>query len=140
MICFQNQYVTVEIDTELQALVQTWRGFAKGDDYRQAWVESLKIAGQHQLNFWLIDQAKLKGVNYEDWQWVNEEWKPQFKQKISESYTAIVLANNIFDEMAGRIVSRKTGDTSQKSSTGYFADKNQAQDWLKSLANKPVAS
>ncbi|MEM6840708.1 MAG: hypothetical protein AAF632_00665 [Bacteroidota bacterium] len=139
MICFQNQYVTIEIDSELQALVQTWRGFAKGDDYRQAWEESLKIAEEHQLNYWLIDQAKLKGVNYEDWQWVNEEWKPRFEQKITESFTAIVLANNIFDEIAGRIVSRKTDKTSQKMSTGYFAEKSQAQEWLISLA-KPIAS
>ncbi|MEM9829845.1 MAG: hypothetical protein AAF944_04365 [Bacteroidota bacterium] len=139
MICFQNQYVTIEIDSELQALVQTWRGFAKGDDYRQAWEESLKIAEEHQLNYWLIDQTKLKGVNYEDWQWVNEEWKPRFEQKITESFTAIVLANNIFDEIAGRIVSRKTDKTSQKMSTGYFAEKSQAQEWLISLA-KPVAS
>jgi len=138
MICFQNQYVTVEIDTELPALVQTWRGFAKGDEYRKAWDESLKIAEEHQLTSWLIDQAKLKGVNYEDWQWVNEEWKPRFELKISESSTAIVLANNIFDEMAGRIVSRKTNGKTHKLATGYFADKNQAQAWLASTAKAVV--
>ncbi|WKN41833.1 hypothetical protein [Tunicatimonas pelagia] len=122
----------MEIDSELQTLVQTWSGFAKGDEYRQAWDESLKIAEQHQLTHWLIDQAKLKGVNYEDWQWVNEEWKPRFEQKISESSTAIVLANNIFDEMAGRFVSRKANGKTHKSATGYFADKGQAQAWLAS--------
>jgi len=132
MICFQNQYVTVEINSELQALVQTWCGFAKGDEYRHAWEESLKIAEKHKLSHWLIDQAKLKGVNYEDWQWVNEEWKPRFEEKISESSTAIVLANNIFDEMAGRIVSRKANGKTHKSATGYFADKEQAQAWLAS--------
>ena len=137
MTCYKNQYVTIEICPELQALVQTWHGFAKGEGYRQAWEESLKIARQHQLTRWLINQADLKGVNYEDWQWVNAEWKPRFEQEITESFTAIVLANNIFDEMAGRITSRKVNGKSQKSATGYFADKKRAEAWLKSLG-QPV--
>lgn len=133
MTCFENQYVTVKVDSELQALVQVWRGFAKGEGYRQAWEESLKVAKQHKLGYWLIDQANLKGVNYEDWQWVNDDWKPRFEQTIAESFTAIVLANNIFDEMAGRITSRSVNGKIQKSAMGYFADRKRAEAWLKSL-------
>lgn len=133
MICYQNQYVTIKINTELQALVQTWRGFAKGPEYREAWDKSLTIAQEHQLTHWLIDQTSLKGVDCQDWQWVNEDWKPRFEQEISESSTAIVLASNIFDEIAGRIVSRKANGTTYKSATGYFANKQRAEEWLSSL-------
>jgi hypothetical protein len=133
MICYQNQYVTIEVNTELQALVQTWRGFAKGEQYREAWNKSLNIAQEHQLTHWLIDQTSLKGVDCQDWEWVNENWKPRFEQQISESSTAFVLANNIFDEIAGKIVSRKTNGTTKKSATGYFADKQRAEKWLQSL-------
>ena len=47
MIKYENQYVKIEIDNTLPALVHTWCGFAQGSDYRAAWEASLQLAKTH---------------------------------------------------------------------------------------------
>ena len=129
MTPFENQYVTITIDESLQTLVHTWRGFAQGEDYRNAWEESLKLAQQHNLKRWLINQRDLKGISSCDLQWTNEEWVPKSKQAMSEMrYTAIVLSDNIFDEIA---LSRSAQALREKGIiAGYFANEQFAKAWL----------
>ena len=130
MTPFENQYVTITIDESLQTLVHTWRGFAQGEDYRNAWEESLKLAQQHNLKRWLINQRDLKGISSRDLQWTNEEWVPKSKQAMSEMrYTAIVLSDNIFDEVA---LSRSAQALREKGIiAGYFANEQFAKEWLR---------
>ncbi len=131
MIQYENQYVKIELDETLATLVHTWRGFAKGDDYREAWEESLRLAKQHNIRHWLINQRDLKGISTEDLRWTNEEWVPRSQQEMgSERFTAVVLSENIFDEIA----LNKSASSLQKSGivAGYFAKEEFAKRWLAS--------
>ena len=129
MIQYENQYVKIELDNALNALVHTWRGFAKGEDYREAWEESLKIAKKHNIKHWLINQRDLKGISTEDLRWTNEEWVPKSNQEIgAQRFTAIVLSENIFDEVA----LKKSATTLKEEGiiAGYFAKEEFAKQWL----------
>ena len=129
MTSFENQYVTITVDESLQTLVHTWRGFAQGEDYRNAWEASLKLAQQHNLKRWLINQRDLKGISSRDLQWTNEEWVPKSKQAMGTMrYTAIVLSDNIFDEV---VLNRSAQALREKGIiAGYFANEHFAKAWL----------
>lgn len=129
MIKYENQYVKIELDDALNALVHTWRGFAKGQDYREAWEESLKLAKEHDIKHWLINQRDLKGISTEDLRWTNEEWVPKSNREIgAQRFTAIVLSENVFDEVAlnkSAISLKEEGIVA-----GYFAKEEFAKEWL----------
>ena len=129
MIKYENQYVKIELDEALTTLVHTWRGFAKGDAYREAWEESLKLAKTHNIKRWLINQRDLKGISTEDLRWTNEEWVPKSHREIgADRFTAVVLSENIFDELA----LKKSATTLRKDGiiAGYFAQEEFAKQWL----------
>ena len=130
MTFFENQYVTITVDEPTQTLVHTWRGFAQGHDYRRAWEASLALAQQHNIKRWLINQCDLKGVSSRDLQWTNEEWAPQSRPPGGEMrYTAIVLSDNIFDQVA---LSRSARALREKGIVaGYFAKEQFAKEWLR---------
>lgn len=129
MIKYENQYVKIELDETLSVLVHTWRGFAQGEDYRNAWETSLQLAKTHNIRHWLINQRDLKGISTEDRRWTNEEWVPRSNQEIgAERFTAIVLSENIFDEVA----LKKSANSLRKDGivAGYFAKEEFAKQWL----------
>lgn len=138
MIKYENQYVKIELDDTLPVLVHTWRGFAQGADYRAAWETSLQLAKTHHIRHWLINQRDLKGISAEDRRWTNEEWVPRSNQEIgAQRFTAIVLSENIFDEVA---LKKSASDRSRPVATGflkkdgivagYFAKEEFAKQWL----------
>lgn len=131
MIQYENQYVKIRLDDTLPApaLVHTWCGFAQGADYREAWETSLKIAKTHNIRHWLINQRDLKGISTEDLCWTNEEWVPRSNQEIgARRFTAIVLSENVFDEVA----LKKSANSLKKNGivAGYFAQEEFARRWL----------
>ena len=129
MIKYENQYVKIELDDALTILVHTWHGFAQGEDYRVAWETSLQLAKTHHIRHWLINQRDLKGVSTEDLRWTNEEWVPRSNQEIgNRRFTAIVLSENIFDEVA----LKKSASLLKKNGivAGYFAQEKFAKQWL----------
>ena len=129
MIKYENQYVKIELDDTLPALVHTWRGFAQGADYRAAWETSLQLAKTHNIRHWLINQRDLKGISTEDLRWTHEEWVPRSNQEIgNERFTAIVLSENIFDEVA---LKKSASSLKQEGIVaGYFAKEEFAKQWL----------
>ena len=129
MIKYENQYVKIELSDTLPVLVHTWHGFAQGADYRAAWETSLQLAKTHRIRHWLINQRDLKGISTEDLRWTNEEWVPRSNREIgTERFTAIVLSENVFDEVA----LKKSASSLKKNGiiAGYFAQEKFAKQWL----------
>lgn len=137
MIKYENQYVKIELNAALATLVHTWRGFAKGQAYREAWEESLRLAKEHNIHHWLINQRDLKGISTEDLRWTYEEWVPKSQREMgAERFTAVVLSENVFDEVA-----LKQSATSLKEKgivAGYFAQEEFAKQWLADRCCKPL--
>lgn len=139
MLYFTNEHVKVEYDEIIGCIRTTWKGFVKGEKYREAWDQGLELAKIKDCNKWLYNQREQLVSDPEDTKWLMEDFFPRayptFKGQVK---IAIVISTDMFE----RIVTLNTVKDVHMFREGgkainmqYFEIVSDAEKWLLSFSN-----
>lgn len=126
MLLVNKPFVTIERDSELQCLIQTWKGFAKSESFREAINQSLNFFKKGGINKIISNTKDFALVKKEDTDWVAQVITPQMVQH-GLRYMAFVVPTNVFTQLS---VDNFKGEADSVVSIRYFDDLKAAKDWL----------
>jgi hypothetical protein len=129
MIYYDNEFITVTWDAEIQSVIGIWKKFAPSQVYREAMDKMVDLAEQKRAKGLLGDTRNFKAVATNDQQWTIEEWTPRMLQAGVIRSAAVVPASTL-----GQIsITNMTGraDVPRDSATQYFSDLMEARQWMK---------
>lgn len=122
---FDTTFATILMDLENQMLIQTWKGFAKVDEFKQAIDVSVSCFKNHSLSYILSDTTQqavlaIEGSNYAAA--VMPELIANGLKKI-----AFILPISSFTKLSVDNFYKKSG----QANIGHFAGREEALAWLK---------
>lgn len=126
MIVLNKPYVTIERDDEMKCLIQTWKGFAKSNEFRAAINDSLAFFVKGGIDKIISDTKEFSLVKKEDTDWVAQVITPQMVQH-GLRYMAFVVPKNVFTKIS--VDNFKEGANSVVS-IRYFDEVALAKQWL----------
>ena len=131
MELIRKSYVTIERDDQLKCLIQTWKGFAKSENFREAINQSLEIIKKGGLDKIISDTKDAALVSKDDTKWVAQVVTPQMVQH-GLRYMAFIVPANVFTQIA---VDNFKEDADSVVKIRYFDQVEDAKDWMsKSMA------
>lgn len=126
MILIDKPYVTIERDDELKCLIQTWKGFAKSEDFRAAINDSLNFFKEGDINKIISNTKDFSLVKKEDTDWVAQVITPQMVQH-GLRYMAFIVPTNVFTQVT---VDNFKEEANNVVSIRYFDSLELANKWL----------
>jgi SpoIIAA-like len=128
-LLFDDGRLKSESVPELAALINTWTGFLKGDEYRSRMERVLELVATHGVDRVLADVSRIRSLVSEDSAWTNEVWAPRAVAAGMRAM-AVVLPSNVFAQLGVTRVVEKLGQVEML--TALFDDARDAQRWLES--------
>src|SRR5690348_1724441 len=77
MSYFEEPFVRVSWDENIEAVVIEWLGPARGEKLKSGLNAGLKLLAEKNKGKWLADTKKLGVFGQADEEWVNKDWLPQ---------------------------------------------------------------
>jgi hypothetical protein len=128
-LLFEDAHLKCELVVDLTALVNTWSGFLKGDEYRSRMERVVELMVAHGVHRVLADVRGIRSLVAEDRAWTNEVWAPRAVAAGMRAM-AVVLPSNVFAQLGVTRVVEKLGEV--QILTAQFEDAVEAQRWLES--------
>ena len=126
MLLVDKPFVTIERDDQLRCLIQTWKGFAKSEDFRAAIEQSLEFFEKGDLDKIISNTKDFALVKKEDTDWVAQVVTPQMVQH-GLRYMAFIVPTNVFTQVT---VDNFKEEADSVVSIRYFDKVETAKDWL----------
>jgi len=126
MSYYDSDFLTIEWDESIEAVVMNWTDFAEGEDYREGLNEGLELVKRHDSENWLADLRDMKAVSQEDQEWTQEEWHSRAFDSSLEKM-AIVQPESVVTEMSVEDLVQEIGE---QITMQIFDNKSDARDWL----------
>lgn len=105
---YENEYIRLRYDEELQLGVSEWKGFASSNDIRNTALRSLEFVNTHGITRWLSDRSKMKAIRQQDQQWTVEEYIPKLLESPLRRIATIV-SEDMFNNMAIEQMLKRSG-------------------------------
>lgn len=126
MAHYESDFLTIEWDETIEAVLMNWTGYAESDDYREGLNEGLALVRQHSAENWLADLRELKTVSQEDQEWTQAEWHPRaFETSLANM--AIVQPESVVAEMSVEDLVQELGE---QITMQIFDNREDARAWL----------
>lgn len=122
----KKSFVTIERDDQLKCLTQTWKGFAKSEDFRGAINQSLEIFKRGGLDKIISNTKDFALVKKEDTDWVAQVVTPQMVQH-GLRYMAFIVPTNVFTQITVDNFKEKANSVV---SIRYFDQVADAKAWM----------
>lgn len=126
---FDSDYLTIQYDADIDAVVMDWHDFTKGEQFRDGLDRGLDLVKSENSRNWLADLRDLGAVDQDDQEWSNEDWFPRAIQAGLENM-AIVKPESAIAEMSVDNIMQEVEGTDLV--THHFDDREQAREWLQS--------
>ena len=127
MVHFESNVVLVQWRADLGAVQLAWKGFAKGEEFKQGLNKGLELVKLKRAKKWLGDTSKMSAIPKEDQEWVNTQWFPALMATGLTSMAVILPASAIAKMSVSSIVSKFGGLEVQN-----FGTVSEGESWLKS--------
>ncbi|WP_437311268.1 hypothetical protein [Sorangium sp. So ce388] len=130
LIYFDERWITISWDEDLQAVVAEWKAFAETKDFRAGLEAGLSLARKKMAIRWLADTRRAPPSTQEDQQWTSQVW---FPRAIAQGvrWMALVVPESAITRMSLRGIMTKV--TSKELVQEYFPDAAAARAWLASV-------
>jgi hypothetical protein len=126
MVHYESDFLTIEWDESIEAVIMNWTDFAEGEDYREGLNEGLELVNRHNSENWLADLRDMKAVAEEDQEWTQEEWHPRaFESPLTKM--AIVQPESVVAEMSVEDLVQEIGE---EITMQVFDNRSEARAWL----------
>ncbi|MFC6996148.1 STAS/SEC14 domain-containing protein [Rufibacter roseus] len=122
--------LTTRLDQDLQAVISTYKGFLKHQEFMEISLATLDLAKEHGLSKIFVDTVHLKVMLQESQQWINQVWFGKAKQ-VGIRHMAFLIPEDIFGRMSMEATNKQAlqeGAIEIK----YFDKVEEARQWLKS--------
>lgn len=130
---FTSDYVDIYYDDAIEGVHVVVKTFLDLDEFKTGMQHSFGLALEKNTRKWLYDTRESGPLPDEGLQWAAKELLPDFYKKMSGGRkVAFVVGENLFAQLT---ISEITGDYRPEDETRFFARKDEAVEWLKSLEN-----
>lgn len=134
MIFFNQRWLTVHWDDEIQAVWMEWKGYSEAEEYRSGLDAGAELVRQKRANRWLADMRLLGPVRQEDQDWSNQIWFPR-AIAAGVRYMALVSPQAAVARMSVKRIMRRVKDVELV--TSYFDEYAPARAWLSNPTAAP---
>jgi hypothetical protein len=126
MAHYEAEFLTIEWDDSIEAVIMNWTGFAESDEYREGLNEGLELVKRHDTENWLADLREMKTVSQADQEWTQDDWHPRaFETPLSNM--AIVQPESVVTEMSVEDLVQEIGE---QITMKTFDNRADARAWL----------
>ena len=132
MIYFQDYYVTISWDENIQTLTVIWKGFVTLDKIRTGLEKALELYQAKGKGRWLADTSQIMPFSKEAERWMNEDWFPR-AIKTGIKKMAVLIPKSTLGKMSVESLMGKVPGTNL--TTAYFDNQEAAKRWLISRQN-----
>ncbi len=133
VVALDNEYITVECDTEAGIVQHEMHRFVVSDMFRQGLERGLELMREHGATKWLSDDRRNGTLSTEDSDWAANVWQPRAVALGLASW-AMVLPEAVFGSMRlRRIVER---ERRRGVNVEIFTDPGEARRWLEGQGKK----
>ena len=131
MVYLDTPQALVRWDEPTKTAFIEWRGFADGQDYRNALNTLLEVMTSRGTRKILADTRLSKVITPEDQVWVTTNWMPRAVQA-GFKWSALIVPKSALGKMSiDRMVEKLGPDNVVE--TKYFDDLEKARKWLRSV-------
>ncbi len=129
MIHFDERWITISWDADIQAVVAEWKGYAESKDFRAGLEAGLDLARKKRTTRWLADTCRGAPTSLEDQRWTSQDWFPRVTAA-GVRWMALVVPQSAITRLSLKgIMSKVDGRTLTQA---YFEDAAAARAWLAS--------
>lgn len=131
MICFDSEYLHVELYETPNVLITQWYGKCTSQQYREALLRFNSLVRLYDVQFAIADRRLLPKLQKEDLAWTVNEFLPLFCKLPLKRFAVL----NSFDESAEELLKNflKNSNYPIPFESCEFDDLNSAYDWLVSV-------
>jgi len=129
MIYFEESFVRVSWDENIEAVVIEWLGLARSENLKIGLNAGLKLLAEKNKGKWLADTKKLGVFGKADEDWVNKAWLPQALAAGLEK-RAYVMSESALTRLAMVAVVNRASAPGVESA--FFDNLEAARAWLRS--------
>lgn len=129
MIYFDEDFLEVQWDNEIKAVIMTWKKFVVGEPFRLGLNKGLELIIKQKAHKWLADLRKMKTLSIDDQNWSSLDWFPR-AAKGGIRKMAIVIPESALANMGLKNIMSKVEDIDIE--TSYFPEISEAKAWLNS--------
>lgn len=129
MTYFQEPYLTISIDAHTQCLIQTWKGYARPEQFRRGIEKSIELFQEQPLTCIISNTREFAMAQKEDTDWVSAYATPILMEN-GLRHMAFVKPESSFGQVAVYNYKCKTDCMLM---IKYFVEFEHAQMWIESL-------
>jgi hypothetical protein len=123
---FENNIVTIEYLSDINAGQGIWKGHALKDQYKEGMMKALELIKEKKVERWIADLTDLGVISGENQKWTNEVWFPQVLQA-GLKRMAIVVSKDVLCNMATKNTMSKVADNVYSK---YLDSRADAKAWV----------
>ena len=128
MIYYDERWITIRWDDSVKAVWTEYKGYAEGEEYREAHEVALRLLREKRTSRWLCDARHLAPIRQVDQQWLNTDWVPR-GVAAGARWLALVSPKAMVAQLSVKQIIRSINHMSFV--TNYFDDIDLARDWLR---------
>ena len=128
MPLFEEKYLTIHHNEDVQCIHMQWTGFATTEKYKHGMNTGLEKVKEKQVSKWLADMVNMGAIAPDDQKWTNENWFPRLLASGIRT-AAVVMSKDVFNQLAVKKIGEDMTDNSY--TMHFFDDLEEAKSWLK---------
>jgi hypothetical protein len=128
MPLFEEKYLTIHHNEDVNCIHMQWTGFAASEKYRYGMNTGLEKVKEKKVSRWLADMTDMGAIVSEDQKWTNEDWFPRLLGAGIKT-AAVVMSKDIFNQLAVKKIGEDMTDNNY--TMYFFYNLAEAKEWLK---------
>ena len=128
MPLFEEKYLIIHHNEDVNCIHMQWSGFASTQKYRHGMDTGVEKVKEKGVSRWLADMADMAVITPDDQKWTNEDWFPRLLDSGVRT-AAVVMSKDVFNQLAVKKIGEEMTDNSY--TMHFFDDLEEAKKWLK---------
>ena len=106
MLVLNNDFVEMTHEPQDSWLFSVWKGYAKGQSYRDALMLGLEYCEKNKLTTWVADMSQAAVIDSDDALWIQEHWMSKAAE-MGIVRVATIMPKGVIPKMQLRRMSAK---------------------------------
>jgi hypothetical protein len=128
-ILFEKPYLTVVLDTDIEGLVITWKGFTPSQDFRAGIDKIFELMAEHSIKKTLTDLVEHRVIGAEDQEYAAKR-SVEFTHQYWQVKRALITPKDVFARFGVKQVNQKVAQEEQQDRQ-LFLTHEDAREWLR---------
>jgi len=122
-----NSTYTIEWDSDVSAVIHTWKEFVAGEAFKEGLRELGDVIKQHEARHFVVDASGIQALDEEDKEWLKNVWIPRMMEAgVKASVT--IPQDSVIAKMDMEKIHTEVEEYGYEST--MVASKAEAREWL----------